>query len=143
MHLASQNNTFIGDPSSPVKSLPKGVSCADAIESVQEAIKSYIDNGGEAYQCFYGLEKAFDSIEYSVLLHHLYQAGINRKALRLNVAFYVTPTARLRVNSRFGDEFTLEHGVKQGSMVSPLLFLVIDELLRELECGGNGSSFSK
>ena len=37
-----------------------GVFC-DTTEAVQETIRSYIDSGSTIFQCFYDLEKAFDS----------------------------------------------------------------------------------
>ena len=43
-----------------------GISCADPTEVVQEAVRSYIQDGSMALQCFYDLEKAFDSVEYTV-----------------------------------------------------------------------------
>ena len=40
-----------------------GASCR---EVVQEVIESYIDSGANMFQCFYDLEKAFDSIEHNM-----------------------------------------------------------------------------
>ena len=42
----------------------KGISCADPTEVVQEVVKDYIQEGSTMYQCFYDLEKAFDSVEF-------------------------------------------------------------------------------
>ena len=41
-----------------------GISCADPTEVVQEAVRSHLQHDSTAYQCFYDLEKAFDSVEY-------------------------------------------------------------------------------
>ena len=117
----------------------KGVSCSDATEVVQEAIRCYIDNGCDAFQGVYDLEKAFDSVEYCVLLHHLFKAGINGKAWRLIDAFYDCPKAKVRINGRYSEPFGVERGVKQGSVLSPMIFLlVIDALLVELEQKNEG-----
>ena len=45
----------------------KHVSCADAIFATQEVINWYLLEGGKIYMCLYDLEKAFDSVEFSVL----------------------------------------------------------------------------
>ena len=118
-----------------------GISCSDATEVVQEVVKAYINSGSKIFQCFYDLEKAFDSIEHTVLLNHLYKAGINGKAWRVIGAFYDKAKARVRVGSSHSAKLQLNRGVKQGSVLSPLLFLlVIDSLLAELESSGTGAS---
>ena len=62
--------------------------CQDAIFATQEAILKVIRDGGEAYLCLYDLEKAFDSIEHSILLNSLYDAGVNGKAWRVVTSIY-------------------------------------------------------
>ena len=71
-----------------------GISCCDATEVVQEVVKAYINCGSMIFQCFYDLEKAFDSIKHNVLLNHLYKAGINGKAWRVIRAFGMTIDCR-------------------------------------------------
>ena len=108
----------------------KGVSCCDPTEVVQEVVRDYIQDGSTVYQCLYDLEKAFDSVEFCVLLHHLYKSGIHGKAWRVIKSFYSNPLAQVRVGNGLSRVIKLERGVRQGSVLSPLLFLlVIDSLL--------------
>ena len=52
--------------------------------------------------------------------------------------------ARVRLGGELSDIFFLRRGVKQGSVLSPLLFLlVIDSLLADLESSGIGVSIDK
>ena len=95
-----------------------GVSCSDATEVVQEVIKSYIDSGATVFQCFYDLEKAFDSVEYNVLFNHLFRVGINGKCWRVIGAFYEDTAACVRLDGKLSDGFLLKRGVKQGSVLS-------------------------
>ena len=55
----------------------RGISCAEAIFATQETIARYMRGGNKVYMCLYDLEKAFDSIEYPILLHWLYGIVIN------------------------------------------------------------------
>ena len=40
----------------------------------------YTNQGDRIYVCAYDLEKTFDTIEYGVLLKHIFNTGINGKA---------------------------------------------------------------
>ena len=44
--------------------------------------------------CFYDLQKAFDSVQYPVLLQRLYDAGVNGKTWRLILSWYNQPKSR-------------------------------------------------
>ena len=89
------------------------------------------------------MQKAFDSVQYSVLLNRLYEAGVDGKAWRLIRSWYNHPKCRGRINGQLSYAFTLERGVLQGSVLSPVLFLlVIDPLLKCLECSGLGTLIS-
>ena len=61
----------------------RGISCCDAIFSTQESILKYIREDENPTLCFFDLEKAFDSVEYDVLLEHLFRIGVNGKFWRL------------------------------------------------------------
>ena len=85
--------------------------------------------------CLYDLQKAFDSVEYPVLLEKLYDVGMNGKMWRLLKSWYKGGSCQVKVDGSVSDRFTVERGVKQGSVLSPTLFLlVMDPLLRQLQC---------
>ena len=87
--------------------------------------------------CFYDLQKAFESVQYPILLKRLYEAGIDGRAWRL-----------LHISKEHGEGGWLfifhvhaERGVLQGSVLSPVLFLLImDPLLKSLQSKGLGPS---
>lgn len=58
----------------------RAVSCANA---TQEVVARYLRGGSRVYMCLYDLQKAFDSVEYPVLLEKLFDAGVNGKMWRL------------------------------------------------------------
>ncbi len=47
------------------------VSCADAIFVTQATTARYLRGGSRVHMCLYDLQKAFDSVEYPVLLERL------------------------------------------------------------------------
>ena len=106
-----------------------------------EVISTYSRCSEKVYMCFYDLQKAFDSIQYPVLLKCLYESGVNGKAWRIIRSWYTSPKSMVRVNGVLSSPFTLERGVLQGSVLSPVLFLLIlDPLLKSLQSNGLGPS---
>ncbi len=86
--------------------------------------------------CFYDLQ---DSIQYPVLLKHLYESGVNGKAWRILRSWYTSPKSMVRVNGVLSSPFTLECKVLQGSVLSPVLFLLtMDPLLKSLQSNDLG-----
>ena len=61
----------------------KKTSCADAIFASLEMISHYMESGSDVFMCLYDLQKAYDSVEYPVLLQRLFDGGINGKLWRL------------------------------------------------------------
>ncbi len=99
----------------------KSVSCAVAIFATQEVIARYVRGGSRVYMCLYDLQKAFDSVEYPVLLEKLYDVGVNGKMRRLLKNWYEGGSCSVRVDGRLSESFSVEYGVKQGSVLSPEL----------------------
>ena len=88
--------------------------------------------------CLFDLQKAFDSVEYPVLLDRLFSIGINGKTWR---NWYSNGTCFVQIDGTSSICFPIERGVRQGSILSPILFsIVMDPLLKKLESSGLGLS---
>jgi exonuclease III len=119
----------------------KGISCSDAVFVTQEALLTHLRENGHPYLCFFDMEKAFDSVEFSVLLNRLFDLGINGKCWRIIKSWYTSAFSRVRLENSLSEPFPLTRGVKQGSVLSPLLFLIVmDPLLHDLRYNGAGLS---
>ena len=91
----------------------------------------------------HGVQKAFDSVEYAVLMDKLFEVGVNGKMWRLLRNWYDGGSCRVKVDGRLSETYPVGRGVKQGSVLSPALFLlVLDPLLRELQASGLGLSIN-
>ena len=75
--------TDVGVPHINQTAYSKKVSCADAVFAIQEVIAKYLNDGDEVFMCLYDLCKAFDSVEYPVLLTRLHEAGIAGRTWRI------------------------------------------------------------
>ena len=78
------------------------------------------------------LEKAFDRVPREVLWWALRSVGVEEWAVRVIQGMYSNARSRVRINGKLSEEFTIGVSVHQGSVLSPLLFiLVIEALSRE------------
>ena len=131
----------IGFPDVNQTAYQKGVSCTDAIFSTQEVLLNYIRQGEKPFLCLYDIEKAFDSVEFPILLQHIFSIGINGKSWHIIKAWYLTPTSCVKHENSLSAPFPVGRGVKQGAVVSPSLFLVIMnpllQRMRQLNIGGS------
>ena len=70
------------------------------------------------------LEEAFDSVWREGTLYKLHMAGINNNPLAVLSSFLTGRVCRNFVNSYQGQWLETQLGVPQGSLLSPLIFLV-------------------
>ena len=98
-----------GSPDILQTAYQRDVSCMDAIFATQEALLTpYREGGGHPYLCLFDLEKAFDSVELPVLLHRLFDLGINGSCWRLVKNWYTGSNGRVRVDNILFDPFPVE-----------------------------------
>ena len=74
-------------------------------------------------------EKAFDKIQHPFMLKTLQKAGIEGTYLNIITATYNKPTANIILNVEKLKVFPLKSGTKQGCPCSPLLFIIVLEVL--------------
>lgn len=74
-------------------------------------------------------EKAFDRVEWSFLLATLERMGFGPSFIQWVKTFYTGIQSAVIVNGCISEFFSLSHGVRQGCPLSPLLYVLIAEVL--------------
>lgn len=83
----------------------------------------------KVYACFVDFKKAFDSVWHEGLFHRILSYGIEGKVYDLIQSLYTKSTCSIRLGTNRTDSFSYHRGVRQGCILSPLLFnLFINEL---------------
>ena len=100
---------------------------------VMETIQYYCSRGSNVYALLLDATKAFDKVNYNKLFDILIGRNICPLIIRLLLNMYLLSSAVVSWNGVLSDSFTISNGVKQGGVISPLLFSVyFDPLLRRL-----------
>ena len=87
-----------------------------------ETIALYQRGGSSVYGCLMDCTKAFDTIQQSLLFRKLLDAKIPPIFIRLLINIYLKQTADVSWQGKYSEEFRLRNGVKQGAVLSPVLF---------------------
>ena len=91
----------------------KHTGCGDAIFATQELIARYISEGSTVHMCLFDLAKAFDSVEFPVMLDKLFSIGVNGKTWRLIRNWYENGKCFVHVDGLSSTPFPVERGVRQ------------------------------
>ena len=85
---------------------------------------------------FVDLEKAFDRVPRKVIWRALRKLDVDEWIVRLVQGMYSNARRCVGVGEVYSEEFEVKVGVHQGSVLSPLLFIIVLEALsREFRCG--------
>ena len=68
------------------------------------------------------LKKAFDCIDYKLLIAKLSEYGVSSSALNVILSYLKYRTQLNKINVCFSTRSNIEYGVPQGSILCPLLF---------------------
>ena len=106
---------------------------------LKEAISYYSHNNNSVYCVFLDATKAFDRVNYCKLFRLLLKRNMPPHVVRVLMNMYTGQQVRVSWNGIFSSSFGVTNGVKQGGILSPILFCVyMDILLVSLRDAGIG-----
>ena len=102
----------------------KNKSTEQAISSIVSNITNSLSNKHSSYCIFLDFAKAFDTVNHEILVDKLSFYGVHGSTLALFKSYLSNRTQVVEVNGKISEEGTIKHGVPQGSILGPLLFLL-------------------
>ena len=116
-----------------------GVGCADALYTLRGAIKYLNQNNSTAVISALDISKAFDKVCHHGLFLKLVQRGTPRCFIDILLDWYSKCFVNVRWGNALSESFNLMAGVRQGGVLSPVLFSVyINDLINALQNSGYG-----
>ena len=108
-----------------------GRGTTDAIFILRQLQEKYLAKNRKLYLAFVDLEKAFDRVPRRVLWWAMRTLGLEEWIVRVVQVMYEGARSRVRINNTYSDPFDVKVGVHQGSVLSPLLFIIVLEALSQ------------
>ena len=116
-----------------------GSSTDAAIYLLKEVIRNYNRLNSRVYCTFLDASKAFDRVNHSKLFSVLSSRGVSPNVIRVLRFWYSQQTSYVKWGNQSSPPFSITNGVRQGSLLSPLLFNIymyeLSQRLSRVSCG--------
>ena len=104
-----------------------------------ESIDYYLQRGSKAYVVFMDCSKAFDKVIHSKLFGKIFAADVHPLYIRMMIFIYRNQSGKVSWDGYESAEFPIKNGVRQGAVLSPVLFNMytteLFNILDKLGCG--------
>ena len=110
--------------------------CSGVLKAVAN---HYLSKGSKVYACLIDASKAFDTVDHGILFQKLLDRNMPKPLVRLLLQWYKSQQLSVRWLGQSSSRFQVTNGVRQGGVLSPILFTIyLDSLLESLRAGGRG-----
>ena len=103
----------------------RGKSTVDQLIRLQDTINKYNNNKGYTVAVFIDFQSAYDMLWHNGLFDKLEKMGIRDNALLYIRNFLSNRSIQVRVGDTLSTPLFIKNGTPQGSIISPLLFLIM------------------
>ena len=111
----------------------KSKSTTDALVKLSNEIEKTLIMKEVMVAVFLDIEKAYDTMWREGLLIKLDKMGISGRMYNYILDFLSQRTIRVRVGNGISKEYTVESGIPQGSVISPILFnIMVNDIFEKL-----------
>jgi hypothetical protein len=96
--------------------------CTDAICTLRQLVEKNIEYNRNIFVTFVDQEKVFDRVDINILWKTLEQYGVNANLINICKSLYSKCRIITRTKKGTSKPFEVTSGVRQGCVLSPLLF---------------------
>jgi hypothetical protein len=108
----------------------------ETIFLIRQLMEKYREQRKDLHMTFIDLEKAYDKVTRNIIWWALQKHKISTKYITLIKNMYDNVVTNVRTSDGDSNDFPINIGLHQGSVLSPYLFaLVMDEVTRDIQCG--------
>jgi hypothetical protein len=117
----------------------KKLGCRNAIYALRVVTEYYVKHGSTVNICSVDMSKAFDRVNHCVLFMKLMKRRVPVIIIKLLRNWYSKCVAMVRWGGAYSKLFRVLSGVRQGGVMSPVLFAVyVNDILCKLQGSGLG-----
>jgi len=122
----------------------RGLSTTLCTAVLRETVNYYVQRNSNVYVCLLDASKAFDRVQFGKLFKLLLSRDVPHAILRILLHWYTHHSVKASWSNAISDSFSTLNGVKQGGVLSPILFTVyFDELFVRLKESDVGCRFGQ